>query len=207
MAQNKLVKKLQNLDIMPLGKRETKTITKTKTELPLFKRLLKVDSEKLFYDFKKYSFNDSYLKSRSYIFEENEIDVDEYISYMNSIGFSKDTYRVLPLRDTDGNLTIEKDTHTYEFLNGWPTGIFRPQYNVTLDNWEIKSHIDYNDDSVHGFRVLIPLNKSSFMIVDGQEIELEVNYSYFINVTKPHSAWSNGNRVVLSFQMNSDALL
>ena len=68
-------------------------------------------------------------------------------------------------------------------------------------------HVDYEDDSIHGFRVLIPLNNSSYMIVEDKEVELEMNQSYFVDVTKPHAAWSKAGRVVLSFQMDCDILL
>lgn len=207
MATDNLVDKLKKSDLMPLGKRETKEVTKTKNSIPSFKKLLPVDSLKLYNDFKNYSYDDGYVKSRSFVFQENDIDVEEYLTYMQTIGFNKSNYRVCPLRNTNGDLTINEDTYTYKFFEDWPTGIFRPQYNITLSDWRVKSHVDYEDDSIHGFRVLIPLNNSSYMIVEDKEVKLEMNHSYFVDVTKPHAAWSEAGRVVLSFQMDWDILL
>ena len=207
MSKNNLVDKLLDLDLMPLGKKETLTVTKNKKEIPSFKKLLNVNSKKLYDDFLNHTNDDGYINSRSHIFAENNIDVDEYKQHMNNLGFKKDNYAVWPLRDTKGNLIISENSYTYSFLNSWPTGIFRPQYNITLNDWKAENHIDYNDDTIHGFRVLIPLNESSIIEIDETVYTLEINKSYFVDVTKLHSAKAKKDRVVLSFQMDNDILL
>tara|TARA_B100000424_G_scaffold267076_1_gene259237 strand:+ start:4249 stop:4872 length:624 start_codon:yes stop_codon:yes gene_type:complete len=207
MSKNNLVDKLLDLDLMPLGKKETLTVTKNKKEIPPFKKLLNVNSKKLYDDFLNHTNDDGYINSRSHIFAENNIDVDEYKQHMNNLGFKKDNYAVWPLRDTKGNLIISENSYTYSFLNSWPTGIFRPQYNITLNDWKAENHIDYNDDTIHGFRVLIPLNESSIIEIDETVYTLEINKSYFVDVTKSHSAKAKKDRVVLSFQMDNDILL
>tara|TARA_B100000212_G_C27356281_1_gene526044 strand:+ start:39 stop:662 length:624 start_codon:yes stop_codon:yes gene_type:complete len=207
MSKNNLVDKLLDLDLMPLGKKETLTVTKNKKEIPSFKKLLNVNSKKLYDDFLNHTNDDGYINSRSHIFAENNIDVDEYKQHMNNLGFKKDNYAVWPLRDTKGNLIISENSYTYSFLNSWPTGIFRPQYNITLNDWKAENHIDYNDDTIHGFRVLIPLNESSIIEIDETVYTLEINKSYFVDVTKSHSAKAKKDRVVLSFQMDNDILL
>ena len=207
MSKNNLVNKLLDLDIMPLGKKETLTVTKNKKEIPSFKELLDVNAKKLYSDFLNHTNDDGYMSSRSHVFAENNIDVDEYKEHMHNLGFKKGHYTVWPLRDTKGNLIISENNYTYSFLNSWPTGIFRPQYNIALDNWKAEKHIDYKDDTIHGFRVLIPLNEPSIIEINETVYTLEVNKSYFIDVTKPHSARAKKDRVVLSFQMDNDILL
>ena len=208
MSKNDLVEKLLDLDLMPLGKREALPVKRTKQDIPSFKELFSVDSESLYKDFLKYTTdNNGYISSREHLFSENNIDIKEYKDHMNFLGFKKGHYTVFPLRNINGDLTISTDSYTYNFLKNWPTGIFRPQYNVALDNWKANTHIDHNNNSVHGFRVLIPLNKSSNIEINNTVHVLNLNKSYFIDVTKPHAAWAKKGRVVLSLQMDSDILL
>lgn len=200
--------KLNTLDLMPLGIRETLPVRITKDSRPDFKILTTVPNYKeLYNDFLDYDKNVKYLESRADIFLQHDIDVDEYKKYMDRLGFNKETYAVYPLRDSSGNCIVKKGSATKKFFKEWPTKLFRPQYNYTKSNWYAAEHIDHENYNIHGFRVLIPLNKASRMQVNGQYHVLEPGWAYFIDVTKPHAAWADKGRVVISMQMADDSLL
>jgi len=200
-------KKLDILDLMPLGKKETLPVKQTKSVIPAFKKLCKVNYKLLYNEFLSYDKEIKYIADRFESFTENDIDVDEYKAYMESLGFNKDTYIVYPLRDKFGKYLFNEDSNTAQFFDAWPTMIFRPQYNYTVNDWHAKNHIDHTDSSTHGYRVLIPLNKNFDMTVENITYKLELGYAYFIDVTRKHSAWAQKDRVALSFQMADDTLL
>tara|TARA_B110000503_G_scaffold88087_1_gene133612 strand:- start:3895 stop:4509 length:615 start_codon:yes stop_codon:yes gene_type:complete len=199
--------KLKKLDLMPLGLKETLPVTITKTNIPPFKKLLPIGHKVLYQDFLNFDKSAKYVSDRKNIFIENNIDINEYRNYMDSLGFNKENYCVYPLRDVNNNFLFSESSHTAAFFSDWPTNIFRPQYNFTKKPWHAIDHIDYTNTGTHGFRVLVPLNKSFKIRVEDIEYELVEGYSYFIDVTRKHSAWSDAGRAVLSFQMADDSLL
>lgn len=203
-----LKEKLRILDIMPLGEHETLPVTRTNKDLLPIKRLYKVsDCDSLYDEYMEYDKTIPYIGSRINILEENGIDIEEYKDYMKCLGFNKNSYRVYPLRDLNGNILIDKDTYTYDLLTSWPCPIFRPQYNCAQTDWKLEEHVDHTNTLVHGYRVLIPLNKNMNIRIDGEEYVLNAGYAYFIDVTRPHSAWAEDGRVAISFQMTDDFLL
>lgn len=200
-------KKLDVLDLMPLGKKETLPVNQTKHAIPLFKQLSEVNYKALYQEFLLYDKEIKYIADRFEAFTENDIDLEEYKSYMDELGFTKDTYRVYPLRNKIGKYLFNKDSYTAKFFDTWPTMIFRPQYNYTVGDWYAKDHVDHTDSATHGYRVLVPLNKDFKMTVKDNTYELKLGYAYFIDVTQRHSAWAEKDRAVLSFQMADDTLL
>lgn len=203
-----LREKLDDYDLMPLGVRETLPVSVTKDTIPPFKELGPVDRVwDIYQEFIELELDDAYISSRLDVFNQYQIDIDEYKTYMAALGFSKTTYGVYALRDCDGKWLMPKDSVTHQTLLNWPTDIFRPQFNYVKSDWHTNQHHDHLNSSIHGFRVLIPLNDVSHIMIDDVHHVLNPGYAYFIDVTRPHAAWARAGRTALSFQMTDDTLL
>jgi hypothetical protein len=131
----------------------------------------------------------------------------ETLEIFKEQGFKIDNYKVFPLRAIGTNTLSENvGPYTREVLENVGVPLFRQQYVYATSTWETNTHFDHPTFAIHGFRMFIPIDPA-YMIVDGEDIELTPGFAYFVNIARPHKAFSKGERVVIMAQMASDKLI
>ena len=210
----KISKFLEN-DILPLGKEESLPTSIVYSDKPEdfshVVRLFPLDSNSLMQNFKRTHLflEEKYLSSREKIYSRYA-NKEECINFLTKLGFTKDKFMVLPLRDVGKTeLCSQAGKPLISFLRDWPTDFFRPQYNISKEGWNSAYHIDHSSFKIHGFRVLVPLDNSINICFLNNKKEyyyvLEPGFSYFVNVGLLHRSFCKWNiRAALSFQMNTD---
>jgi hypothetical protein len=214
---DKLYKKFLKYDMLPLGNYENNKIIKNHNwyeNYYIIKLNILVDNKKLENDFNQVinHIDHKYVSSRKDIIEQSGVNLEELIEVFRNHGFDKELYTSYPLHQQGSNdlHDLFKGTYTEQFFKQFDGLTHRQQYSVSKDGWDLSIHRDHENFIDHGFRLMTPINNSSYFgFLDNNYNEiffkLNVGEVYFVNVTKFHRAFSfNGTRILLRWQSNND---
>lgn len=156
---------------------------------------------------------EKYVKERVLNLPENTTKED-LKDVLTEVGFVIGTYQGYGLRKLGTNELLDVILpETRKLLTKFPVKIYRQQYAIAFNDWNVKYHIDHDNYNIHGFRCMIPLNNNVNIVFreNNQNIlyVLKPGFAYFVNIGNTHRAFHYGevDRMNLMFQMNSDKLI
>ena len=124
-----------------------------------------------------------YFKQRAEIYK---IPPSEALNWLKYNGFSGETYdstafNIPGTADLNDNVTeFVKDA--FSKVNA---RLFRQNYVIAKNNWKTRWHRDHEDPSIHGFRLMIPIDPVHMQFRSG-DVELEPGKYYFVNNSLEH---------------------
>lgn len=145
-----------------------------------------------------------YFKQRSEIYK---IPPSEALNWLKYNGFSSETYDSTAL-NIPGTATLNDNVTDYvrDVLSKVNANLFRQNYVIAKNKWETRWHRDHADPSIHGFRLMIPIDPVHMRFRSG-DVKLEPGKYYFVNNSLEHiGKLPEGypERANLMAQMDSD---
>ena len=175
-------------DLMELNNNEAlPVVAKYPTDPRSYPDVLKLncdcDTDKLKLDYENYNDNENYLLSRRKdlkISPSINMIIAAYLGFKNSVyhGVSLNKKGTTELKDSVGE-------YTKSFLKQFPSGC-RFNYVTTKKGWKTKQHVDHEDYTNQGFRIIAPFDEMRMTFDSTREYILKPGSVYFVNVAIPH---------------------
>ena len=195
--------------LMELNNDEALPVTaKHPTDPRSYSDVLKLDCDinldKLILDYKSYNDNENYLLSRRKdlkISPSINMIIAAYLGFKNSVyhGVALNKKGSTELKDSVGE-------YTKNFLKQFPSGC-RFNYVTTKKGWKTKQHVDHEDYTNQGFRIIVPFGEMRMTFDSEREYILKPGSVYFVNVAIPHVGdhySSEETRAGLLFKLTND---
>ena len=213
------IKKIENLSfkdhIIPLKNFEAIPVSGKYTLFPeKYGNVVKlpvapVNVERLRKAFHKYSTYNPY----KYITERANnytISVSKVIMYLEYLGFYRKVYnRIGMYKYSTNELYDDLDPYIYEVLKNLDVPLFRQNIAIAYPGWKPKWHKDQSNPSVHGFRLMLPIDYVEIVFKEGL-YRLNPGNFYFVNNSLLHTGrFPKGlsKRMVFMAEMASDRLI
>lgn len=166
-----------------------------------------IDLEKLIKEYNEYDSKENYLLSRR---KDFVLSPSLNIIISSYLGFRETVYDSRPL-NKKGSIELKDEIgeETKRLLNEF-SGAERVNYVTTKTGWKTKQHVDHEDYTEQGFRVIIPLNGAMKMTFEDRPYVLTPGKAYFVNVCIPHVGEhydEKPERASILFKLNSDELI
>lgn len=198
-------------NILPMGKYETIPVeAKYPHEPEKYGCVVELDVEPIDPELLRDACEETRSNSEGYFNERLDIykiPASEALNWLRYNGFSGDTYDSTALNipgTTDLNDKVtDYIKHAYSKVDA---KLFRQNYVIAKNNWETRWHRDHQDPSIHGFRLMIPIDPVHMSFRKG-DIQLEPGKYYFVNNSLEHIGRlpeGYSERANLMAQMHSD---
>jgi len=208
----KLYKKYDPV-LMELKNKETTSITaKHPKDVKKYPDVVEIDCdidlESLISEYESYESKENYLLSRR---KDFVISPTLNIIISSYLGFRQTVYDSKPL-NIKGSIELKNEVGecTKKLLNSFQ-GAERVNYVTTKKGWKTKQHVDHEDYSEQGFRVIVPLNGPMKMTFENRAVYvLHPGKAYFVNVCIPHVGEHYADmpeRASLLFKLNNDEMI
>lgn len=198
--------------LMELKNKETSEISaKYPTDVTQYPDVVElncdIDLSELIKEYKNYDNNENYLLSRR---KDFVISPTLNIIISSYLGFRETVYDSKPLNKRGSDeLKQEVGPVTRELINSFP-GAERINYITTKTGWKTKQHVDHEDYTEQGFRIIVPLDGPMKMTFEDRPYVLYPGKAYFVNVCIPHVGEHYSDlpqRASILFKLNSDELI
>tara|TARA_Y100000004_G_scaffold196985_1_gene269111 strand:+ start:2875 stop:4083 length:1209 start_codon:yes stop_codon:yes gene_type:complete len=196
-------------DLMELNNDEAlPVIAKHPTDPRSYPDILKlncdINLDKLILDYKNYNDNENYLLSR-----RKDLKISPSINMIIAayLGFKDSVYHGVAL-NKKGTTELKDNVgeYTKNFLKQFPSGC-RFNYVTTRKGWKTKQHVDHEDYTNQGFRIIVPFDEMRMTFDSAREYILKPGSIYFVNVAIPHVGdhySSKEERAGLLFKLTND---
>ena len=134
-------------------------------------------------EYDQFDDNENYIVSR-----RKDFKISPSINMIIStyLGFKQKVYNGVSLNKKGSTELKDKvGFHTRKFLSQFKTAC-RINYITTRKGWKTKQHVDHENYTKQGFRIIVPFDEMKMTFDENREYVLKPGSVYFVNICVPH---------------------